>query len=523
MKWESIMNLRRLLIIGLLLLSGLALIGCSGDGETADGAKSPSGQETEKDTLNIVTSEVPYFLDPTQKQSGTYLRSVGAVEALTKITEEGEIVPELAKSISQTDENNWKIELQNDVIFWSGKVLDEEEVIKSMVRYRENSPDGESLLQGITFTKGGELEVIATTEKQNVNIPLILTSAYIMNADKDFTTIEETDLTGMYKITEYIPKEKISLEKFDDYWGQKPEIKYIKWEEMPDPDARKIAAQNGDADIIRALEPPQVADLEASGNVNVYKITPSGTLSVYMNLQRPPYDDKNVRQALNWSLDRDALSLFATEGFSEPSTTWLGSNPQFQDERNLIYSQNIKKAEELMKESGWEKNSNGLLEKDGKTMKFTLHTFGRDKLLGEAVQSQWMNLGVDVDLRHGDYSLIEAARETGEWDGLIETWTNFGDPYPIAYTHFGVDGSCNYGKYDNDLVNEALQELEKTGDADRQHELLSTINKQVAEDSNLISLMPRPVVVAVNKNVKGFIPHFMSFEYSVNPDLSFEK
>lgn len=479
-------------------------------------------QAATEDTLTSATAEIPFFLDPTQKMAGDYWRAVGASEALTKVTPEGEIELELAEAIDQVDEHTWQIKLRPNVTFWSGKVLDSKALIASMERFRSDAPDGESLLDGVHFDVVDEMTVKVTTDKTNYNVPINMTEVFVMNAEMAHDSVETTDMTGMYRITEYIPREKTTLVRYDGYWGQKPTISNILWLEMPEAQTRKLAAINGDADIVMNLEPTQVDDLKKSEQVEVYNVAPSGTLSVYVNLQKEPWNDLNLRQALNWSLDRQSLSQFATEGLAEPSTTWLGSNPQFKDEQSAIYHQDLNKAQSLIESAGWKRNNQGIYEKDGQRLTFTLYTFGSDRLLGEAIQNQWLQLGVDVALHHVDYSLIEQARQTGEWDGLIETWNNFGDPYPIAYSHFGEQGSANYGHYQSEVVNKALAELNETSDAKRQHELLSTINLQVAEDSNLISLMPRPTLYAVNKRLKGYMPHFLGYEYCIRPEMTLE-
>ncbi|SDM43183.1 peptide/nickel transport system substrate-binding protein/oligopeptide transport system substrate-binding protein [Aerococcus urinaehominis] len=136
------------------------------------------------------------------------------------------------------------------------------------------------------------------------------------------------------------------------------------------------------------------------------------------------------------------------------------------------------------------------------------------------MQGQWIELGVKVNLNHVDYSVIEQARENGDWDGIIEAWDTFGDLYTGLSQEFSKDGSINYGKYYNPEVESLLNQLSQEGDSQRQNEIAKEINRMTAEDAPLIALMPRPSLYGKQKDVKGFEAHFMQFENVISNKLS---
>ncbi len=522
------MKLRKALLAAF-LCTALIVAGCGAKGgdSTTDSAQSTNEQtpasEKDKDTLIYAVREINATLDSCQKLTDGYLRRVAAAEPMFLITPEGEVVPGFIKEGRQIDENTWELQLRDNAKFWSGKEVTGEEVLKSIERTRTESADGESILEGVTFeTTDDDYVIKAITKKKNQDIPFTLTNITIHNADMDFTTVESTDYTGMYKIVEYVPKQKLVLEANEDYWGDIPKIKNIIYEEIADDDTRILAGLSKRADITADITPINATQFEGNDDIVLHTVNPSGSLSVYLNINKPFLSDIRVRQALNWALDRKQIADIASEGFGISTSTWLGTNPLYYSEREKVYDkQDIKKAEELLKEAGFTKNSDGKLEKDGKVFTFKFYTWGSDQILGELVQNAWMDLGVDVELSHVDYSVIENARETDDWDGFIETWVNYGDMYSVLSKQFVKGGSINYVDYENPEVTKLIDSLKEENDPEKIKEISKKVNELTAIDAPLVPLMPRPSTVAVNKSLTGYTPNFIFAQPVINSQMEF--
>jgi peptide/nickel transport system substrate-binding protein len=175
----------------------------------------------------------------------------------------------------------------------------------------------------------------------------------------------------------------------------------------------------------------------------------------------------------------------------------------------------------LLDEAGWVTGSDGIRYKDGKPLNVRLMTWGDDKALGEALQNQWSKIGVQAEVQHGDYSLITAAREKGEWDASIEAWSTFGDLYSLLSGQFSPDGSANYGGYNDEETVRLLAQLKDAADEAARRPLALKINERVARQAPVIALYPRPQITAVSTSLQGFEEHFRQFENTVNANLSF--
>lgn len=228
-----------------------------------------------------------------------------------------------------------------------------------------------------------------------------------------------------------------------------------------------------------------------------------------------------MRQALSWGIDRDELNLLGAEGQSTPVTMWLGSNPAFPEAKSSFFKYDPSKAAALLDEAGWKLGDDGIRYKDGNPLTIRLMTWGVEKALGESLQNQWIKLGVQATVSHGDYSLIETARGTGDWDAFIEAWGTFGNIGSLLEGQYATSGGANYGGYDDEETNQLLDKLASASEERARHEFAMKILTRVAEQSPVICVYPRPELTAVNTSLEGFTPHFRQFENVVNPNLKF--
>jgi len=488
----------------------------------AEPAKVEEPVKTQDKELLIAAREVAASLDPVQRL--TYLIRFGAAETLFRANAEGIIEPFLAKGAEQIDSTTWKINLREGARFWSGKPVNADAVIASLERSRELDVRALPFLEGFSFSRLDEYTVQVKTEQEHMTVPLNLSHFHLVihNAEATFENIDTIDFTGMYRIVEFIPRQRMILEINENYWGERPIIRRVIHEEIADPSTRALAILSGRYHM--ALNLPVVTrELFVNReDIVIHAIPPANTQTIYLNLRQPQFQDFRVRQALSWALDREELVILGAEGQSSPVTTWLGSNPAFKEAKNAVYyKHDMQKASELLDEAGWILGDDGIRTKDGKPLTLRLMTWGGDKALGEALQHQWTMLGVKAEVQHGDYSLIQTARETGDWDAFIEAWGTFGNVTALLKGQFSPDGAANYGGFDDEETNNLLAQLAAASSESESRELALKVNYRVAQQAPVIALHPRQELTAVSTLLDGFTPHFRQFENLMNANLSF--
>lgn len=480
-------------------------------------------KQANNEELIVVGQEIAASLDPVQPLTSSYLRLIGAGEALFKVNAQGEVEPELAESAKELDSTTWEIKLRPELRFWSGKKMDADAVIASLERSRALDLQALPFLKELAFSKADDRTIRVKTTREHLPVPLNLSyyQTLIHNAEAKQDAIATMDLSGMYKVVEFVPKQKMVLEVNESYWGVKPTIQRVVFEEITDEQTRVLSILSGRSHVVLNIPVTSLDQFKSNTEATLLAAPAANTQTVYLNLKKPQFADVRVRQALSWAVNREELVTLAAEGQSFPVATWLSSNPAYEEARNAVYSKfDRDQAGKLLDEAGWSLGADGIRYKDGKPLTLRLMTWGGDKALGEALQSQWTQIGVKAEVQHGDYSLIETARGSGDWDASIEAWSTFGEEFAVLTGQFSSNGSANYGGYDDAQTNELLSKLEKTADAATRHGLALQINERVAQQAPVISLFPRPQITAVSKSLQGFAAHFRQFENVVNANLS---
>jgi peptide/nickel transport system substrate-binding protein len=333
------------------------------------------------------------------------------------------------------------------------------------------------------------------------------------------------DLTGMFRITEFIENQEMILERNDSYWGTVPKTRRIRILFITDPQTRVLTAQDGKTHIVTHIPPEGVTAMKDRKNINLIVSPAPGTTSVYINLRSEIFQDVRVRQALNWGVDRQELVNLTREGLSPPASSWLATNPLYPETTEQGYTHyDPNLADKLLHEAGWVMDRDGVRKKDGHSLTFRLLTWELEKTVGEVLQNQWKKIGAIVDVQSSkDIGMLLAKREEGDWDMMTDTWSTFGDPLALLSTHFKPGGDLNIGGYDDLVTNQLLNQMSKTFDNTERRKLLLQINRRICEMAPIIPLHPRPLITAVSTKVEGFQQHFDQFQFIINADLSVKK
>lgn len=522
------------IVFALFLIVIITLVGCDSTAKQTSTEAAPANKETEQTNpptnennqeLVVVSQEIAASLDPVKPITSSYLRLIGAGEALFKVNAQGEVEPELAASAKEADSTTWEIKLRPEARFWSGKPIDADAVIASLERSRALDLQALPFLKDLTFAKLDDHAIQVKTAREHLPVPLNLSyyQTLIHNAEAKHDAVSTMDLSGMYKVVEFVPKQKMVLERNETYWRTKPAIRRVVFEEVTDEQTRVLSGLGGRSHVVLNIPVTSLEQLKNNAGVALSAAPAANTQTVYLNLNKPQFADVKVRQALSWAVNREELVVLAAEGQSFPVATWLSSNPAYAEARTAVYNKfDRNKAASLLDEAGWKLGSDGVRYKDGQPLALRLMTWGGDKALGEALQNEWSQIGVKAEVRHGDYSLIETARQSGNWDAFIEAWSTFGEEFALLTGQFAPKGSANYGRFDDAQTNEWLAKLEQASDAAERRKLALQINERVAQQAPIISLFPRPQITAVSKSLKGFEAHFRQFENVVNANLSLD-
>lgn len=474
----------------------------------------------ESEELVMISSSVP-ALDPVYDFSAGHLHIIGVTEFLTRITSDGRVEPEFASSYRALGSNRWEVKIPANVRFWSGKNADAEAVKASLERSRNFAPEAGDLLRDIKVEVIDKETLHFITAKPDPGLPVNLSSKFlaIHNAESygnkpNPYNLSAMDTTGMYRVVEYLPKQKMICERWEGYQGTQPKVKRIVYRAITDPQARLLAALSGEADIVRSLPPEGAAVIENYPDKELLVIKGPDIYYLYLNFDYPPFQDVRVRQALAWGVDREEIIELSLAGFGEVASSWYAQNPVYPEAAKMGFTEyRPDRAAELLDQAGWMLDKDNIRKKDGIPLSFRFFTTGIHKSIGPVLQSQWRKLGIQVKVEYGDNGFREAKLKSGDWETGIGGMGSFGDPRAVLMRQFGPNGYRNFSGYNNERMNSIIARLADTFAEDQRNVLALEGNQLVFETVPIIPLHTKNEIIAVNKKVKGLDPHFIWWLY----------
>jgi peptide/nickel transport system substrate-binding protein len=397
--------------------------------------------------------------------------------------ESGNFVPGLAESwqISE-DGKHYSFMLRSDVLFHDGTKFDAE-AVKANIDYVLD-PDHRSQKAAALL---GPIDSIEVIDSSTVAIhlkepfaPLLdaLSQVYLGMASPDaLERWEPAEYqfhqvgTGPYRFVEYVPDDRILLERNDDYaWS--PEIysndsasyAQIEFRFYEDIATRAIALESGNVDILGEIPPLDAIRLTEKNQFTLYPVPiPGQPLQYLFNTLKSPTDDARVRTALIHAVDRDMI-VDTVFGATSPVAKGPLSQETFGHLLTAtIPDYDIALAYRLLAEAGWKLDEDGLL-RDAAGGDFGLKIiapiWGSNPDVAQLLKVSWENLGAVVTLEIAPgFGPLREAQSTGDYHAIGINF--FGTDPDLLRPMFTSRGLYNWGGYANSDLDRLLTEAGK--------------------------------------------------------------
>ncbi|KQR22707.1 peptide ABC transporter substrate-binding protein [Agreia sp. Leaf335] len=242
-----------------------------------------------------------------------------------------------------------------------------------------------------------------------------------------------------------------------------------------------------------------------AGNKNTYWFPPGGTVALFPNLTKAPFNDLNVRQGLSLALDRKAVGDSAAEGYMDVAGQ---TNILLPYQQNLLdpsipdsglVAQNQQKALEYFAQAGYTQQGGKLVDASGTQLSFTITTANgyNDWLKGvQEVQKQWGAIGIDVKVASPQPAAYQLALRNGEYDlamgGTGGTGSIFRDFNGLLSSDYlkpvGEEAVFNFERYNNPEADDLLTQYKLAIDPEKQKQLGYQLQNIVYNDLPVFSL-----------------------------------
>ena len=302
--------------------------------------------------------------DPIDAEAGIILNMIEQVfEPLIRLNPDATYRPVLAESWQVNDDaTQYTFNLRQGVTFHNGADFTAEDVVFTLGRAR--NPDI-SVLASKLETVTGVIPVDDYTVRIELSAPnvllldtLFLNQASILDSDTDIEKLrsgEEVYGTGPFMLEELLPRERITMVRNPSHWsGNLPYLDEVVYIGIQEQVGRRVALLNGDVDVITELAPSQVASINANPTSHVVSVESSGWTGIAINNQIPPFDNKLVRQALRYAIDRELVNQVAFQGLGAP----MNDSPVFPGDARFFAAEYVpeydpERAAALLAEAGF--------------------------------------------------------------------------------------------------------------------------------------------------------------------------
>lgn len=486
-------KVKGILALCALMTMSIALIGCSGD--------------KAKDSSEIVVGipqDLEDSLDPHKAlAAGTKEILFNVYEGLLKPDSQGNNIPAVAESYSVSEDlMTYTFKLRDGIKFHNGKNVTADDVKYSIDKFAGISDGSEplvsafSVIEEVNIIDDKTVDVVLNTPDTDLPTYLAMVSAAIIPKDNENPDTVAIG-TGPYKYVSRSPQENIICEAFDDYWGEKANIKNVTFKVEANADSIVMDLLGGSIDFYARLTIDQVKQL--NDEFSVYEGTMNLVQALYLNNNVKPFDDVRVRQALSYATDVDEILDITAEGKGTKigSSMFPAFGKYYDESLSELYPTDIEKAKELLKEAGYE---------NGFNMTITVPSNYQPHIdVAQVLVEQYKKIGVNAEIQ-----LVE----WNSWLSDVYTGRNF------ESTVIGVDASYlaasallsrfestaanNFINFKSDAYDKAYNKTLTTADDDERTALYLECEKILADEAANVYIQDLPEYVVLNKKFTGY-------------------
>ncbi len=440
---------------------------------------------------------------------------------LTEINERGEVVPDLARKWDISEDGLiYTFYLRPDVRWHDGESFTADDVVFTIEALQDPNfqgpPELATLWQAVAAEKQSD-HIVSFTLREPFAPFLAYTTVGIL-PKHILEGVPARELprhpfsahpvgTGSFRLLE-LTAEHALLEANPYYYGQKPYLDKVEFLFYREYGEIFAAYQRGEVEGISRVLPPDLDRVRQVEGLNLYSTwLPRYTL-IFLNLEAPAFQEKEVRQALLWAIDRQRIIDQILDGQGLVVDSPILPNSWAYDEDIPRYDYNPQQAKDLLEEAGWvDTNNDGVREKEGVALEFPLLT-NDDPLrvrIIEEIARELAEVGVGVRTQTLGYGVSERL-QSHHFTAVLYGWGDLPpdpDLYEMWHSTQATDEGQNYGGFANRDVDEILEQARLINDSAQRRELYRRFQEIFAQEVPALLLYYPIYNYAVSERVKG--------------------
>ncbi|HEY4985522.1 MAG TPA: ABC transporter substrate-binding protein, partial [Bradyrhizobium sp.] len=306
---------------------------------------------------------------------------------------------------------------------------------------------------------------------------------------------------GPYKFVERVQQDRMVFEKFADYWNKDSiHIDRIVYLPIVDATVRLANLKSGGLDLIERLLATDIKAVQADPKLKLSTAIELGYQGVTLNIghdkaKGPLSQSAKVRQALDLSIDREAINQVVFNGEFQPGNQWVNPDHPYYQKAFPISPRDVAKAKALLKEAGVTPPVN---------VDFMVPKGAETEAVAQVIQSMAAEAGFDMKIRVTEFATSLKQAEAGEYQAFILDWSGRTDPDGNSYIFHKTKAPQNYSAYSNPEVDKALDDARLVTDMAQRKAIYEKMTKSILEDEPIIYIYHRRNLIAYTARLEGY-------------------
>lgn len=450
--------------------------------------------------LRVGLAQEPSSIDPHYHNLGPNNSfSMHVFQPLVIPNEKQQPTPGLAESWKPINDTTWEFKLREGVKFHDGSTFNADDVVYSFNRAPEvpNSPSSFGLYtKGKTVEKVDDHTIHIKTEEPYPLMVNDIWNIYIVSDETegattgDFNSGKSAIGTGPYKFVEWVPGDRVVIERNDDYWGDKAKFDKVTFKPIASDPARVAAILAGDVDVIGDVPTADIERLKGDENISLFQGVSNRVIYLHMDQFREdspfitgtdknPLMDVRVRKAISMAINRPAIVERVMEGVAIPAGQLLPEGFFGRSDEMEPDEYDPEGAKKLLEEAGY-----------GDGFGVTLHSpndrYINDAKIAQAIGQMLTRIGIKTEVDAMPKSVYFTRASSGGPDGspefsfiLVGWGSGTGEASsPLrsllaTYDPETGSGASNRGRFSNPEVDALINKALATVDDEARAQLLA--------------------------------------------------
>ena len=428
-------------------------------------------------------------------------------DKLVDIDERLNIVPQLATNWKIADDGKtYTFTLIEGATFHDGTPFNAEAVKKNFDRMLDaaTASPRRSEIQQVTKVEAVDAKTVVLTLSQPF-APLLATlsdrAGMIISpkaiAEKGDDLARQPVGTGAFSFVEWVKGDRLTVKKNPTYWQKGlPYLDEVTYKPITEATQRLTGLKTNQLQLVDQIAGKDVEATKKDSSLVLSDVPSLGFTYITLHHGKPPFDNKALRQAVAYSLDRDGINKVVFFNTGRAGQTPIPPSSWAYDASVAPYKQDYNTVKQKLTEGG---------KPQGFSFTMLVTNSPEAIQLAEAYKAQLGEAKIVANIELLEFATLLDRSNKGEFEAISLGWSGRPDPDGNVYNYFHSKGGGNRGNYNNPEVDKLLEQARAVADPAQRKQLYTQATKLIADDVPQVFIRFPAEIKVWQPAVQGFV------------------